>query len=142
MNGLDLSVVEPRIRELVAVMNAGTISTIASCEGHWGPLGMCRSPYVFFKADPTIAAAIERRIRGACWSEKAEFNRDWVISGSFDGEFELRFTIETPSPWPPWQMPWQFRRTLDEDFAVLTRLLDATIAEQVAARRLTVESLA
>lgn len=88
--GVDLSVVEPRIRALVEALNFAGCETVASCEGH--AIG-ARAPYVLLHCDVALADALERRLRGAASGQLRFY---WTLHGMFDPRGRLNFRLGSP----------------------------------------------
>lgn len=89
------SVIDEGIRPLVDAMNGtGLVRTIASCQGH---AGLHRPPYVYFDAPVAVAASFERALRERFLQEGSKLKHLWLIEGSFDGEYRLRFLLHSPS---------------------------------------------
>ena len=86
--------VEPRIRDLVRAMNAiPSVQTVASCQGH------CfrdMPPYVFFVAPESVAACIEKILRGDAISEHPKLQEFWCVKGIFDDSFSLKYYLYSP----------------------------------------------
>ncbi|MCY1528485.1 hypothetical protein D9M68_635900 [compost metagenome] len=107
---LELGVIDPHIRELVAAFNVdGIVSSISSCEGHrrWG-LSAPQTAFIMFSAEPALAARIATRIlvdqRGA-----SELHHYWKVDATFNADGELVFCLSCPEP--------RFRRSMvDADF--------------------------
>lgn len=82
---------DPRIQHLVNTLNAtGAIHTFGSCQGHFT---RGRNPYVAFHATGKVASIVWRTIC-ALHDEKALYH-DWMISGGFDWQSRLVFSIQS-----------------------------------------------
>ena len=92
----ELMVIDVRIIKLVDTLNHGElIRTIGSCEGHGWPFIRC-SPYVSFKCDVTIAAALAESLHLETISKASRLKHFWEISACFDPEFDLTYSILVP----------------------------------------------
>lgn len=91
-DGVDLSVVEPKIRALVQALNGEACTTIASCEGH--PSGG-RTPYVLMHCAVPFAAALERRV-SELHMKRGVLHYFWTLQGIFDPQFRLCFRLYSP----------------------------------------------
>lgn len=121
------SFIEPKIKPIVDLMNrSGVIQTVASCEGH-GFRG--RAPFVYFSTAVECAQALERYLRTLCWSDADGLSFDWIISGRFNGEFELTFLLHSPeldrlanqsASWGLWGWSFAVWRKKDRDLSILT----------------------
>ncbi|MDO9054236.1 MAG: hypothetical protein Q7U37_09975 [Gallionella sp.] len=90
------SEIDERIKNLVDTMNAtGVITTVASCQGHFG--GFVRKPpYVYFKAPVAVAALIEQQLREAAMFDDKRLKAFWLIKGVFDDNYCLTFLLYSP----------------------------------------------
>lgn len=117
--------IDERVKALVEVINAtGQVETIASCQGHGLPF---RPPYVYFKTTVEIAATIERKLQEYYTTER--LNTFWTLQGIFNEQFELCFALHSPrhderarSIVQSFFAFFWFRRKLDEDLAMFSRL--------------------
>jgi hypothetical protein len=118
--------VEPNIKALVDALNTvESVLTIASCQGHVFP---CRSPYVMFRADVEFAAELAKKLHADLMADtRSRLRAYWEISGSFNDDFDLCFTLYSP----------EYHRNLGklvcrafqekllaQDFAVLTDMVN------------------
>ena len=91
-----LSEIDEKIKCLVDAMNAtGVITTVASCQGHFGGL-FRRPPYVYFKAPVGVAALIERQLREAAMFDDKRLKSFWLLKGVFDENYCLTFLLYSP----------------------------------------------
>ncbi len=127
---LPLPFIEPKIRPIVDLMNrSGVIQTVASCQGH-GFRG--RAPFVYFNTTVECAQAFERYLRTICWGDTAGMSFDWIVSGRFNGEFDLTFLLHSPeldklanqsASWGLWGWSFTVWRKKDRDLSILTAKL-------------------
>ena len=73
----------------------GVITTIASCQGHFGGF-LRRPPYVYFKSPVDVAAAIEQKLREASFFDDKKLKAPWLIKGLFDENYRLSFLLYSP----------------------------------------------
>lgn len=119
-------VIDAHIVPLVQQMNSHRgISTVASCQGHhFG----ARPSYVYFKASPLFAQALEAALRDA--RSKRELNFFWALKGIFDESCQLTFLLSSPELdervysifWAPY-MFWRGRKAIDQDLHTIGRLI-------------------
>ncbi|MGR5187312.1 hypothetical protein ACPV3S_12900 [Photobacterium damselae] len=85
------SVIDKHIKPAVdALNNIEGVETIASCHGHL--MGHIDSPYVYFKAPIEIATYLHTHI----WNATKDFEIYWEITGKYNCECELRFSLRSP----------------------------------------------
>lgn len=90
------SKIDEKIKSLVDAMNAtGVITTVASCQGHFGGFNR-KPPYVYFKAPVTVAALIEQQLREAAMFDDKKLKAFWLIKGVFDDNYCLTFLLYSP----------------------------------------------
>ncbi|MFO6419257.1 hypothetical protein ACLBKS_03550 [Hylemonella sp. W303a] len=86
--------IDAGIKPLVDAMNAtGSITTIASCQGH---VAYSKPPYVYFKATPAVSGAIERSLREWQIESTSSIGQYWRVKGLFNENFELVFLLHSP----------------------------------------------
>jgi len=84
--------IEPKIRPLVDALNAiDGVRTIASCQGHATRVS---SPYVTFSCLPLVAEQIAARLDRV--RSQGGLHHDWRLSGEFNGENKLCFSLRAP----------------------------------------------
>lgn len=111
--------IDPKIRALVAVMNARGFRTYASCQGHGCPV--IRLPYVAFTSPEANAADLERRLRNDAESASPQLCWGWSVKASFNSDFHLCFRLQPEGP-----HRWYYRyclNVLHSDFSEIIRLL-------------------
>ena len=86
--------IDANVKPLVDAMNStGVIETVASCQGH---AAYGKSPYIYFKSSPEIAASIEKRLRELLIDTTTIVGGDWTIKGTFNEKCELLFLLYSP----------------------------------------------
>ncbi len=90
------SEIDEKIKSLVDAMNStGAITTIASCQGHFGGIYR-RPPYVYFKAPVEVAELIEQQLRESDLFDDKRLQTGWFIKGLFDENYKLNFLLYSP----------------------------------------------
>jgi len=126
-------VIDDGIRLLVSTLNrSGLVTTIGSCAGHaWGG----RAPYVYFKCQVPVAAAIERTLRDL-WVSGCGLNVYWEIRGLFNEVSDLCFVLSAArlddlatDPWRGWLALGIGRKRVDYDLCLLSSLLHKLLAQ-------------
>lgn len=128
--------IDSAIKPLVDRMNGtGAIRTIASCQGH--PIGGY-DPYVYFFAEISVAAAIERHLREIAIRDDPALHFVWVLEGCFNENYELAFGLYSPTQrdransllnlTPEWFLN---RKRLVEDFRSLAWIIEDAVFSQV-----------
>ncbi|MCL1962071.1 MAG: hypothetical protein FWG56_09940 [Desulfovibrionaceae bacterium] len=119
-------VIDRKVRSLVASLNVeGVCSTFASCEGH-GFIRFDRLPYVAFWSDVEFAGALSANLHQESLLEHPSLNYLWSVSGFFDENGKLQFSLEVSQYLGGW---WpSIRRKLDADFVTLMRLIEQSVA--------------
>ena len=85
------SVIDEHIRPAVDGLNSiDGVETIASCHRHL--IGHMDSPYVYFKAPVDIATYLHNHI----WNATKDSTIYWEITGRYNGESELCFSLRSP----------------------------------------------
>lgn len=86
-------VIDPKIRPLVDALNAiDGVTTHASCEGHFRRWS---DPYVYFSCAAHIACSIAERLDHI--RRQGNLHYWWELTGNFNHEFVLWFTLRSPS---------------------------------------------
>lgn len=91
-NGVDLLIVEPKVRTLVEALNFDGCTTVASCQGH---ASGGRTPYVLFRSEVPFASALERMVFDLN-VKRLELRFFWEIQGIFDPQYRLCFRLYSP----------------------------------------------
>jgi hypothetical protein len=90
-------VIDPSIVALVGAMNVDqVIRTTGSCGGHGLPF-VTAPPYVSFKCNIRIAAALAEILRNDGDSVHSKLNYFWQITARFDVGTELTYILEVPA---------------------------------------------
>ena len=116
---IDVTLLDPKVVDVVLAFREAGFNTVASCQGHGFPLYL--PPFVAFKATEVDAARLSALLRRDAESAAPRLSWGWLIDAGFDHQHRItyRLTIENPrKPWYPW-----LRRRLDRDLALLPELL-------------------
>lgn len=128
------SEIDEKVKPLVDAMNeTGVITTVASCQGHFGGL-FRRPPYVYFKAPVPVAALLEQQLREAALFDKQKLKALWLIKGLFDNNYSLTFLLYSPKyeqeSTSLVRDVWDFvlnRKKLDADLLNLSAIVEQTM---------------
>jgi hypothetical protein len=123
---LTFGVIDARVREPVAAFNVeGVIGTTASCEGH-GVFSCRLSPYVAFKTDSRLAAALHVLLERDAHAPHPRLYHYWTITARFNEHGALSYCLCVPGI----DRYWRFGRArLDRDFLVIASMLKALARE-------------
>lgn len=130
------SEIDPRVKPLVDRMNGtGAIKTVASCQGH--PVGG-NAPYVYFRTEVPVAAAIERRLREIALRRDPVLHFMWLVEGNFNENYDLVFRLYAPrlldqahsllNLTPVWFLT---RKWLDADLLSLAGIIEDAVLSDI-----------
>jgi hypothetical protein len=131
---LNQHLIEPRIRSLVLMMNrSGYCKTLASCQGHlcrfpWSCMSSDK-PYIYFKANQEVYAAIFSRLR--FFGAKTKLEHGFASLGlEMHPRESVCMFIDLD-----YGNRWITRKQVDEDIASLLEILERDVFQVLANRR-------